>query len=182
MTACTLLESRRTSDSVHVRKPQTRQAAFTTQHVPKMNRRSQILALAIAGGGLISALAMTRMALGSARSNELVSGDTFEVVGEIYAVWVTKDLNTRKPEIIAIVPLRLRGPEIVSVHVLPRGSRIRIVRRSESRWPAFLYPDRYLVVSTSIDNPAGLPVVLDLAQGNEGTSTPLNPALFRPLP
>jgi hypothetical protein len=146
-----------------------------------MSRRLQLVALGIAGTGLIFASAYGLAPLGKSRSNDLAPGEVFEVVGELYALWVATDLNTRKPEIIAIVPLRLRGPEILSVHPLPRGSRIRIVRKAETRWPAFLYPDRYLVASSSIDNAAGLPVVLDLAQGNAGTTTPLNPAVFRPL-
>lgn len=147
-----------------------------------MRRRSQLVALGVVGTGLIFASAYGLTPLGKAMPNDLAPGETFEVVGELYALWVATDLNTRKPDIIAIVPLRLRGPEILSVHALPRGSRIKIVRKAEeTRWPAFLYPDRYLVASSSIDNATGLPVVLDLAQGNEGTATPLNPAIYRPL-
>lgn len=146
-----------------------------------MRRRSQLVALGVAGMGLIFASANGRTPLGKAMPNDLAPGKKFEVVGELYALWVATDLNTRKPDIIAIVPLRLRGPEVLSVHALPRGSWITIVRKAETRWPAFLYPDRYLVASSSIDNAAGLPVVLDLTQGNEGTATPLNPAIYRPL-
>lgn len=146
-----------------------------------MSRRSQLVALGVAGTGLLFASAYGLTPLGKAMSNELAPGDVFEVVGELYALWVATDLNNRKPDIIAIVPLRLRGPEILSVHPLPRGSMIKIVRKAETRWPAFLYPDRYLVASTSIDNAADLPVVLDLAQGNAGTTTPLNPEIYRPL-
>lgn len=146
-----------------------------------MSRRSQLVALGVAVTGSIFSSAYGLTPLGKAMSNGLAPGETFEVVGELYAIWVTSDLNTRKPEIIAIVPLRLRGPEILSVHTLPRGSMIKIVRKAENRWPAFLYPDRYLVASSSIDNVAGLPVVLDLAQGNEGTATRLNPEIYRPL-
>lgn len=146
-----------------------------------MSRRFQLALLVVAGASLVFASASGMTPLRKRMSSNLVPGEVFEVVGELYALWVATDLNARKPEIIAIVPLRLRGPEILSVQSLPRGSRIEIVRKMDSRWPAFLYPDRYLVVSRSIDNAAGLPVVLDLAQGNEGTSTPLNPEIYRPL-
>jgi hypothetical protein len=156
-----------------------REAAVSAKHVPKMRRRAQLFRLGVVGSGLILALASGRTAHG--KSNDLAPGETFEVVGELYALWVAADLNARKPDMIAIVPLRLRGPEILSVHPLPRGSRIKILRKAEPRWPSFLYPDRYLVESTAVDNAAGLPVVLDLAQGNEGTATSLNPAIYRPL-
>lgn len=146
-----------------------------------MSRRPQLVALGIVGAGLIFASAYGLTPLGKATSKELSPGDVFEVVGELYALWVATDLNTRKPAIIAIVPLHLRGPEILSVQPLPRGSRIQILRKAEPRWPSFLYPDRYLVTSSSLDNAAGLPVVLDLAQGNAGTTTPLNPEIYRPL-
>jgi hypothetical protein len=121
------------------------------------------------------------MSHSKAKLDDLAPGETFEVVGELYSLWVATDLNTRKPDIISIVPLRLRGPEIVTVHQLPHGSRIKILRKAEPRWPPFLYPDRYLVESTAVDNAAGLPIVLDLTQGNEGTTTTLNPAIYRPL-
>lgn len=146
-----------------------------------MSLRSQLVALGVAGATLVLASAYGVTPLGKATSNRLTPGETFEIVGELYAVWVATDLNARKADIIAIVPLRLRGPEILSVHLLPRGSTIKIVRKAETRWLALLYPDRYLVASSSIDNVAALPIVLDLAQGNEGTSTPLNPEIYRPL-
>lgn len=146
-----------------------------------MSRRSQLAVLVLAGAGLAFASGSGMTLLPKRTLGNLAPGEVFEVIGDLYALWVATDLNARKPDIIAIVPLRLRGPEIMSVHLLPRGSRIEIVRKMDGRWPAFLYPDRYLVVSRSIDNPTGLPVVLDLAQGNEGTATPLNPEIYRPL-
>jgi hypothetical protein len=146
-----------------------------------MRRRAQLFWLGVVGTGLIFTLAYGRISHSKAKLSDLAPGETFEVVGELYALWVAADLNTRQPDIVSIVPLRLRGPEILSVHPLPHGSRIKILRKAEPRWPSFLYPDRYLVESTAVDNAAGLPVVLDLTQGNEGTATTLNPAIYRPL-
>ncbi len=146
-----------------------------------MRRRVQLFRLGVVGAGLILAFGYGRLTHSKHKLKYLAPGDTFEVVGELYALRVATDLKTRKPDIISIVPLRLRGPEILSVQPLPRGSRIKILRKAEPRWPSFLYPDRYVVESTAVDNAAGLPVVLDLAQGNEGTATPLNPAIYRPL-
>lgn len=146
-----------------------------------MKRRSQLAGLVFAGAWFAFASA-SGMALAPKQTpTNLAPGEVFEVIGELYAYWVAKDMDARKPEIIDIEPLRLSGSEILSVQLLPRGSRIEIVRKMESRSPAFLYPERYLVVSPSIDNPAGLPIVLDIARGNEGTATPLNPKIYRPL-
>lgn len=146
-----------------------------------MTSRYNFVTLGVACISLIIASAFGLTPFSKAMANELNPEEQFEVVGELYAIWVATDLNTRKPDIIAVVPLRLRGPEILLVHPIPRGARIKILRKAGSRFPSFLYPDRYLVTSPSIDNAVGLPVVLDLAQGNEGTSTPLNPKIFRPL-
>ena len=146
-----------------------------------MKRRSQLAGLVFAGAGFAFASASGMTLAPKQTPTNLAPGEGFEVIGELYAYWVAKDMNVRKPDIIAILPLHLRGVEILSVQLLPRGSRIEIVRKMENRRPEFLYPERYLVVSPSIDNPAGLPIVLDIAQGNEGTATPLNPKIYRPL-
>lgn len=146
-----------------------------------MKRRSQLASLVFAGAVFAFASASGMGLAPKQTPTNLAPGEVFEVVGELYALWVTNNLNDRKPDIIDIVPLRLRGPEILSVQLLPRGSRIEIVRKMESRSPAFIYPERYLVISKSIDNPTGVPIVLDISRGNEGTATPLNPEIYRPL-
>ncbi len=146
-----------------------------------MSFRLLLTSVIIAAVGLVVASVSVMTLRPKTTSGDLAAGDAFEVVGELYALSIATDLNARKPDLIAVVPLPLRGPEILSVRPIPHGSTIRIVRKGESRWPTFLYPDRYYVESQSIDNEAGLPVVLDLAQGNEGGPSVLNPVIYRPL-
>lgn len=146
-----------------------------------MRFQANIIGAGVAAAGLILLFSCGLPSQSKTKANDLVPGEKYEVVGELYALWVATDLNTRKPGVIAIVPLRLRGPEILSVYELPRGSTIKILRKAQPRWPAVLYPDRYLVESNAIDVATDLPVVLDLAQGNEGTTTALNPSIYRSL-
>jgi hypothetical protein len=113
--------------------------------------------------------------------SNLTPGQMFEVIGDVYALSVANDLDVRKPELISIVPLNLRGPEILASQRLPYGSVVQIVRKDDRRRPQIIYPHRYLIVSRAVENPANLPITLDLAQGNEGESTPLNPKLYRQL-
>src|SRR4051812_31830994 len=82
----------------------------------------------------------------------------YEIVGELYAYGVADDLNSRKLSLISLVPLKLSGPEIISQRLVPLGSVLTIIDRGPRRFPAFLYPDRYIVRVTGIDLPSGIPV------------------------
>jgi hypothetical protein len=108
-------------------------------------------------------------------------GQKYEIVGELYALSVADDLNLRVVSIIELVPLRLRGTEIISRQLVPTGSILTIVEKAPKRLFAFLYPDRYIVRVNTIDAPAGIPIVIDLSRGIEGRSTALNPLIFKPL-
>ena len=112
---------------------------------------------------------------------DLMPGDEFEVLGEVYAYGVTDELRTKTANLIAIIPMRLRGSEFVSRQILPAGSHFRILAKVPRRWLNFLYVERYFVQTDVVINPAGLPIVLDLSRGNEGVSTVLNPDLYRPV-
>lgn len=114
-------------------------------------------------------------------AREIPLGSEFEVVGELYSHDVAKDLNKRKVDVIVIVPLRLSGPEILSRHLVPLGSRIRVISKAPKRWPSFLHDQEYVVEVDSITPPSGVLVVLGQSRGNEGTSTLLNPSIYRPL-
>lgn len=112
---------------------------------------------------------------------EIPLGSEFEVVGELYSHEVTTNLNKRKVDVIVIVPLRLSGPEILSRRLIPLGSRLRVISKAPKRWPSFLHPQEYVVEVDSITQLSGVLVVLGQSRGNEGTSTPLNPSIYRPL-
>lgn len=115
------------------------------------------------------------------KSNKLQIGKEFEIVGQLYAHGVCHDLNSRKLSFISLVPLRLSGPEIISRKLVPLGSILTVVDKAPKKFLAFLYPDRYIVRVNTIDAPAGIPVVIDISRGIEGTSTALNPLIFKPL-
>ena len=113
--------------------------------------------------------------------SDLQNGQKFEIVGELYALGIIDDLRSRKLSSIVVLPLRLRGPEIISSQLVPIGSILTIVGKSPKRLFAFLHPVRYIVQIDSIDAPAEIPVVIELYLGSEGKSTPLNPLIFKPL-
>ena len=113
--------------------------------------------------------------------NELRIGQKFEIVGPLYAHGVCDDLRSRELSIISLVPLRLRGSEILSQELVPIGSILTVVDKAPNRVFAFLYPDRYVVHVNTIAAPAGIPVVIDLSRGIEGKLTLLNPTIFKPL-
>ena len=116
--------------------------------------------------------------------SDLQSGQKFEIVGELYAFGVTDDPRSRKLSIISVVPLRLRGPEIISSQLVPIGSIVTIVNKEPKRARAyfiFSYPVQYIIQVDSINAPAGIPVVIGLFRGIEGKSTALNPLIFKPL-
>ena len=112
----------------------------------------------------------------------LRGGERFVITGELYAYGVADDLNDRKVSIISLVPLHISGPEIVSRQLVPPGTILTIVDRAPKRFPSFLYPDRYLVRLNGLSLPAEVPVVMGLYRGIEGTETPLNPLIFKPMP
>jgi hypothetical protein len=115
--------------------------------------------------------------------SDLQSGQKFEIVGELYAHGVITDPRSGKLSFISVVPLRLRGPEIISSQLVPIGSILTIVDKEPKKRAFFVfpYPDRYVVHVNTIDAPAGIPVVIGLSRGIEGKSTPLNPLIFKPL-
>jgi hypothetical protein len=120
--------------------------------------------------------------MGFANSSDLTVGQRYEIVGELYAFGVATNLDTRQLSSISLVPLRLSGPEILWQRAIPKGSTLAIVGKAAARWPGFLHPDRYFVRLTGVDVPVGIPVMIDLMRGIEGTSTALNPSIFKPLP
>ena len=81
----------------------------------------------------------------AASNNDAMIGQKYEIVGELYAHSVAHDLNSRVVSIIDLVPLRLRGPEIISCQLVLTGSILTIVEKAPKRLFAFLYPDRYIV-------------------------------------
>jgi hypothetical protein len=128
---------------------------------------------------LLTFLCVTANSLAQGPSG-LKPGERFEIVGELYAHGVAIDLDVRKVTIISVVPLRLSGPEIISRQVVPLGTILTIVDRAPKQLLSFLYPDRYFVRLNDMALPAGVPVVIDLSRGVEGTTTPLNPKIFKP--
>jgi hypothetical protein len=143
-----------------------------TKHIPVGLRWLLILLIAL------SSPLETHTAAGD---DEVRIGQKYEIVGELYALSVADDLNSRVVSIIALVPLRLRGPEIISHQLVPAGSILNIVEKAPKKLFAFLYPDRYIVRVNTIDAPPGIPIVIDLSLGIEGKSTALNPLIFKPL-
>jgi hypothetical protein len=117
----------------------------------------------------------------AAGNDDTMIGQKYEIVGELYAHSVAEDLNSRVVSFIELVPLRMRGTEIISRNLVPTGSILTIVEKAPSRFFAFLYPYRYIVRVNTIDAPAGIPMYIDLSRGIEGKSTPLNPLIFKPL-
>jgi hypothetical protein len=117
----------------------------------------------------------------AAGNDEVRIGQQYEIVGELYALSVADDLDSKVVSIIALVPLRLRGSEIISRQLVPTGSILTIVEKAPKKLFAFLYPDRYIVRVNTLDAPAGIPIVIDLYLGIEGKSTALNPLIFKPL-
>jgi hypothetical protein len=117
----------------------------------------------------------------AAGNDDALIGQKYEIIGELYALSVAEDLDSRVVSIIDLVPLRLRGPEIISRQLVPIGSILTIVEKAPKRLFAFLYPDEYIVLVNTIDAPAGIPIVIDLSRGIEGKSTALNPLIFKPL-
>ena len=108
-------------------------------------------------------------------------GAEYEIVGKLYVHEVATDLNKRTVAYMVLLPLRLSGPEILSRCLVAPGSRIRVVARSARRWPAFLYPDQYVVEVDSISRTVDVPIRLGLSRGNEGSSGSLNPSIYRHL-
>ncbi len=115
--------------------------------------------------------------------SDLQSGQKFEIVGELYALGVTNDPRSRKLSIIGLDRFRLRGPEIISVQLVPVGSILTIVGKEPQKRAFFIfpYPVQYVVHINTIDAPAGIPIKITLEAGIEGKSTPLNPLIFKPL-
>lgn len=145
-----------------------------------MNRRA-VVALASALVGWRGAAASSDDVNRRNDIREIPLGSEFVVVGELYAHGVATDLNNRSVDVIVIVPLRLSGPEILSRHLIPLGSRMKVISKLPKRWPSFLREQEYIVQVDSITPPRGVLVVLGQARGNEGASTPLNPSIFKPL-
>lgn len=98
-------------------------------------KRRVVAALAI--GGVLGLLGVKSCV---PNKQLLAIGSEFEVIGAVYAYEVALNLNKRRPEVIAIVPLMLSGPEILSKRLIRRGSRIRIVAKDEGAWLSFLLP------------------------------------------
>ena len=130
---------------------------------------------------LLIALSSALEANTAAGNDDAMIGQKYEIVGELYAHRVADDLNSRVMSIIDLVPLRLRGPEIISCQLVPTGSILTIVGKAPKRLFAFLYTDRYIVRVDTLDAPAGISTVIDLSRGIEGKSTALNPLIFKPL-
>jgi hypothetical protein len=162
--------------------PWVKEAAPTFFDVPKMKRYMAVIiviAMACVGG---FGLAVFAGEGDRGKATSLRIGSEFEVVGELYAHEVATDLNARKVDFVVLVPLRLSGPEILSRQLLPLGSRVRILAKTAAKWPSFLYPEKYFVEVSSLPKQATLPTVLGLSRGNEGSSTPLNPSIYKPIP
>lgn len=107
-----------------------------TRHIPVGSRWLLVLLIAL------SSPFETNTAAGN---DDVRIGQKYEIVGELYALSVADDLNSRVVSIITLVPLRLRGPEIISRQLVPTGSILTIVEKAPKRLFAFLYPDRYIV-------------------------------------
>lgn len=142
------------------------------KHIPVCRR--WLLALIIA---LSSAVEVNA----AAGNDDTIIGQQYEIVGELYALSVAQDLNARVVSIISLVPLRLRGPEIISSQVVPKGSILTIIGKESKAFFGFLYPDQYIVRVNTIDKPEGVPIVIRLSRGIEGKATALNPLIFKPL-
>ena len=130
---------------------------------------------------LLIALSSPLEANTAAGNDDVMIGQKYEIVGELYAHSVADDLNSRGVSFISLVPLRLTGPEIISRQLVPIGSILTIVEKEPKRLFAFLYPDTYIVRVNTIDAPAGIPIVIGLSRGIEGKPTALNPRIFKPL-
>ena len=117
----------------------------------------------------------------AASNDDVRIGQKYEIVGELYALSVADDLDSKVVSIIILEPLRIRGSEIISRQLVPTGSILTIVEKAPKRLFAFLYPDRYIVRVNTVDAPAEIPIVIDLSRGIEGKSTALNPLIFKPL-
>ena len=123
------------------------------------------------------ALASTALA-----NDDLRIGQRYEIVGQLHAYGVADDLNSRQLSWIALSPLNLSGPEILSKQSVPAGSILSIIDRPPKRFLEFLYADRYAVRIAGFDAPAGIQLRLELCCGIQGKSAPLNPRIFKPIP
>jgi hypothetical protein len=113
--------------------------------------------------------------------NELRAGEKYEIVGTLYAHGVAHDLDKRTVSIVVLEKLRLSGPEVVWRRVVPVGSTLTIVERAPKKLFIFFAAPRYIVRISGIEMPPDVPIVIDLSRGVEGSMTPLNPQIFKPL-
>mgnify|MGYP005645959955 FL=1 len=128
------------------------------------------------------ALTIAFWSIAALGNDDLQPGQRYQILGKLYAYGVADDLNTRQLSLTSLKSLNLSGPEIISRQLIPKGSILTIVGRGPKRFLEFLYSDRYIVRVNGLDAPAGIPVVITVCCGNQGQSTALNPAIFKPLP
>jgi hypothetical protein len=128
------------------------------------------------------ALTIAFWSIAALGNDDLRAGKRYQILGKLYAYGVADNLNTRQLSVISLNPLNLSGPEIISRQLIPKGSILTIVDRGPKRFLEFLYSDRYIVRVDGLDAPVGIPVVITICCGNQGQSTVLNPAIFKPLP
>lgn len=144
-----------------------------------MKLTSLSLENALQAAVLLIGIVVVSFAIGG---NGLGIGQKFEIIGNLYAYGVRDDLNSDEISVISLVPLQLSGPEIKWQRTIPRGSIMTIASKDPRRFPSFLYPERYIVRLDTITPNSNVPLVIDLYRGNEGTTTVLNPSIFRPRP
>src|SRR5689334_6290827 len=78
---------------------------------------------------LLIALSSSLEANTAAGDDNAITGQKYEIIGELYAHSVADNLNSRVVSFISLVPLRLTGPEIISRQLVPTGSILTIVEK-----------------------------------------------------
>jgi predicted small secreted protein len=117
----------------------------------------------------------------------MMVGARYEVVGELYAYGVYKDMDERPRVTIGyldLVPTGIGGIEIGFKRQVPIGQVIRIL----SAWQRFPLLKSSIYYNVEFENadpavlPEGIPAELLLDRGNEGVGPHLNSAVYRRLP
>lgn len=113
---------------------------------------------------------------------ELLIGQEFEIVGELYAHGVTEDAKRpKKLSFISLEPVRLSGREILWQQQVALGSRMKVVEKIQLKYFIVFRRDEYIVQLNTLEPPPGVPIRIRLTAGNEGKSTALNPRIFKPI-
>lgn len=113
---------------------------------------------------------------------ELQSGDQYKVIGSVYSIGVYRDLNNRQltQELswVSLTAIRISGPEVAFLRVVPIGTIVTIIGFAPKRVPFPFFANRYFVKLEPSDLPNELEIILELNRGIEGNLDGVSSELF----